>query len=67
MMIGYSTKAWLLAIGAPIVAFLAASVVGAVIAASLVVCCARCRKRYLDGARGRDLIALHYHGVPHDR
>lgn len=58
MMLGYSIKAWWLAVGLPVLGFVCASVVGAVVAAMLVVGCAECRRRRIAGARARDLSAL---------
>lgn len=66
-MLGYSIKAWWLAIGVPIAGFLAASVVGAIAAAALIVCCAECRRRWLRGARSTSLYAHHHSEVDHDR
>lgn len=65
---GYSIKAWWLAIGLPVAGFLFASIVGAVVAGGLVIACVRCRKRWLEGARGYDLLVSHQqHGGRHER
>lgn len=61
-MFGYSLKAWWLAIGAPVVGFVVASLVGLVVSLALVVCCAVGQRRWRQGARGRDLLDIHRFG-----
>lgn len=65
--VGISFKGWWLALGTPIVAFLAASMVGFLLSIIVVGYCAICRRRWLHGERGRDLIAPHLFGGPHER
>lgn len=67
-MFGYSTKAWVLAVGTPVVAFIWASIIGGALALAIVLACAECRSRYAKGARGREIILFHHHhGGEHDR
>lgn len=59
-MVGHSVKAWWLAIGLPVVAFVAASILAALAVATVIVVAAEARRRWVDGARGRELIPFHH-------
>lgn len=58
-MAGYSLKAWWLSISAPIVGYLYASITGFLLAGAVVGGVAHCRRRWVSGARGSDLLRLH--------
>lgn len=64
---GLSFKEWWLAVAVPVAGFLAASAVGALLAVVAVVCGLECRKRWKEGARGRDLLAIHRNEERDDR